>query len=68
MVYGIFRYIYLIHHHEGGGSPEELVLKDRPLALDIVLYGLTVLALLCDLSLLTVRSQDCQKVRIILTS
>ncbi|HEY3231714.1 MAG TPA: decaprenyl-phosphate phosphoribosyltransferase [Roseiflexaceae bacterium] len=46
VVYGIFRYIYLIHHHEGGGSPEELVFKDRPLALDIVLYGLTVLALL----------------------
>ncbi|MFL5801519.1 MAG: decaprenyl-phosphate phosphoribosyltransferase [Roseiflexaceae bacterium] len=46
VVYGIFRYIYLIHHHRGGGSPEELVLKDRPLALDIVLYGLTVLALL----------------------
>jgi 4-hydroxybenzoate polyprenyltransferase len=46
VVYGIFRYIYLIHHHGGGGGPEELVLKDRPLALDIVLYGLTVLALL----------------------
>ena len=46
VVYGIFRYIYLIHHHKGGGSPEELVLKDRPLAVDIGLYGLTVLALL----------------------
>ncbi len=46
VVYGIFRYIYLIHHHGGGGSPEELVLKDRPLAIDIVLYGLMVLALL----------------------
>jgi 4-hydroxybenzoate polyprenyltransferase len=46
VVYAIFRYIYLIHHHEGGGSPEELVLKDKPLALDIVFYGLTVLALL----------------------
>jgi 4-hydroxybenzoate polyprenyltransferase len=46
VVYAIFRYIYLIHHHRGGGSPEELVLKDRPLAISIVLYGLTVLALL----------------------
>lgn len=46
VVYGIFRYVYLIYHHEGGGSPEELVLKDKPLAIDIVLYGLTVLALL----------------------
>jgi 4-hydroxybenzoate polyprenyltransferase len=46
VVYGIFRYVYLIYHHKGGGSPEELVLKDLPLALDIVLYGLTVLVLL----------------------
>lgn len=46
VVYGIFRYIYLIHHHGGGGSPEELVLKDRPLAYDIVLYGVSVLAVL----------------------
>ena len=46
VVYGIFRYVYLIHHHRGGGSPEELVFKDKPLALDIVLYGLMVLALL----------------------
>jgi 4-hydroxybenzoate polyprenyltransferase len=46
VVYGIFRYVYLIYHHQGGGSPEELVLKDLPLALDIVIWGLTVLVLL----------------------
>jgi 4-hydroxybenzoate polyprenyltransferase len=46
VVYAIFRYIYLIHHQRGGGTPEDLVLKDRPLGLSIVLYGLTVLALL----------------------
>jgi 4-hydroxybenzoate polyprenyltransferase len=46
VVYGIFRYIYLIHHHGGGGSPEELLLKDKPLALDVALYGLIVLVVL----------------------
>lgn len=46
VVYGIFRYIYLVHHHGGGGSPEELVLKDKPLALDILLYGIAILALM----------------------
>lgn len=46
VVYGIFRYVYLIYHHQGGGSPEELVLRDLPLALDIVLWGVTVLGLL----------------------
>jgi 4-hydroxybenzoate polyprenyltransferase len=46
VVYGIFRYIYLIHQHGGGGSPEELLLKDKPLAIDVALYGLVVLAVL----------------------
>jgi 4-hydroxybenzoate polyprenyltransferase len=46
VVYGIFRYIYLIHHHRGGGSPEELLLKDKPLAIDVLLYALTVLVVL----------------------
>jgi 4-hydroxybenzoate polyprenyltransferase len=46
VIYAIFRYLYLIHHRGGGGSPEELVLKDRPLAAAIGLYGILVLALL----------------------
>lgn len=46
VVYGIFRYVYLIYQRDGGGSPEELVLQDPPLAVSIVLWGLTVLALL----------------------
>ncbi len=47
VAYAIFRYIYLIHRREGGaGAPEELVLTDRPLAISIVLYGITVMALL----------------------
>ena len=46
VIYAIFRYLYLIHQQGGGGSPEELVLKDRPLALSIALYGLLVLVLL----------------------
>jgi hypothetical protein len=46
VIYAIFRYLYLIHHKGGGGSPEELVLKDVPLAVSIVVWGGTVLALL----------------------
>ncbi len=30
-IYGIFRYLYLVHRHEGGGSPTEMLLRDRPL-------------------------------------
>lgn len=46
VVYGIFRYLYLIYQRDGGGSPEDLVLKDVPLAGSIILWGMTVLALL----------------------
>lgn len=46
VVYAIFRYIYLIHRHNEGGSPEELALKDLPLAVSIILYGLMVLVLM----------------------
>jgi 4-hydroxybenzoate polyprenyltransferase len=46
VVYAIFRYLYLIYQHDGGGAPEDLVLQDRPLALGIVLWGLTVLGVL----------------------
>jgi 4-hydroxybenzoate polyprenyltransferase len=45
VIYAIFRYLYLIHHRGGGGSPEELLLKDGPLAASVGLYGLTVLVL-----------------------
>ncbi|MFN3372495.1 MAG: decaprenyl-phosphate phosphoribosyltransferase [Chloroflexus sp.] len=46
VVYAIFRYLYLIYQCDGGGAPEELVLQDRPLALSIILWGLTVLGVL----------------------
>jgi len=41
-LYGIFRYLYLVHHKEGGGSPSELLLTDRPLLLCVALWGVTV--------------------------
>ena len=31
-LYGIFRYLYLVHRREGGGSPADLLLNDRPAA------------------------------------
>jgi 4-hydroxybenzoate polyprenyltransferase len=46
VLYSIFRYLYLVYQHDGGGSPEELVIKDAPLAISILLWGVSVLALL----------------------
>ena len=40
VLYGIFRYLYLIHHKREGGSPEKLFFSDRPLLLSVVLWGL----------------------------
>lgn len=39
VIYGIFRYLYLIHVENSGGAPEELVLTDRPLMATIGLWG-----------------------------
>ncbi|MGE3176751.1 MAG: decaprenyl-phosphate phosphoribosyltransferase [Vicinamibacterales bacterium] len=30
-IYGIFRYLYLVHRRDGGGSPADLLLSDYPL-------------------------------------
>lgn len=46
VLYGIFRYQYLIHVRGEGGSPDELLLRDKPLLVDIVLWGLTVFAVM----------------------
>lgn len=43
VLYGIFRYLYLIQIQHAGGEPEELLLTDRPLQITIVLWALAVL-------------------------
>ena len=41
-LYGIFRYLYLVHQREGGGSPADLLLTDWPLLACVALWALTV--------------------------
>ena len=41
-LYGIFRYLYLVHRREGGGSPADLLLTDRPLLACVALWVATV--------------------------
>ncbi len=38
VLYGIFRYLYLIHQRAEGGTPESLIVKDKPLLVDIFLW------------------------------
>ena len=41
-LYGIFRYLYLVHQKEGGGSPSDLLLNDRPLLACVALWAIAV--------------------------
>jgi len=43
VLYGIFRYLYLIQVKHEGGAPEDLVLKDLPLQITAYLWGCAVL-------------------------
>jgi 4-hydroxybenzoate polyprenyltransferase len=45
VLYGIFRYLYLVKVRESGGEPEELVMKDRPLQFSVFLWGLSILVI-----------------------
>lgn len=46
VLYGIFRYLYLIYQKNEGGSPETALLNDRPILLTVVLYGVAVCVVL----------------------
>ena len=41
-LYGIFRYLYLVHQREGGGSPSDMLLTDRPLLACVALWAVAV--------------------------
>jgi 4-hydroxybenzoate polyprenyltransferase len=41
-LYGIFRYLYLVHQKEGGGSPADMLLTDRPLLICVGLWAAAV--------------------------
>ncbi len=42
VLYAVFRWLYLIHVRHEGGAPEDIVLRDRPLQLSIILWAVVV--------------------------
>jgi len=38
VLYGIFRYLYLVHKRDEGGDPTRLALTDRPLLVNTILW------------------------------
>ncbi len=46
VLYGMLRYLYLIHIHELGENPSEVLLKDRPMQINIIVWAMTVFAVI----------------------
>ncbi len=46
VLYGIFRYLYLVHQKIEGGRPEEILLTDRPLLFTVLCWSVTVFVVL----------------------
>ena len=46
VLYGIFRYLYLVHRKSGGGSPAAMLVTDRPLLACVALWTLCVIVIL----------------------
>ena len=46
VMYGLFRYLYLVHNKNLGESPEEILLTDKPLMVNIALWLISASAVL----------------------
>ena len=46
VLYGIFRYLYLLYRRELGGNPSDLLLNDRALLINTVLWMLALLGII----------------------
>ena len=45
-LYGIFRYLYLVHRPHGGGSPSDLLLGHRPMLVCVTLWVVTTVLII----------------------
>ena len=45
-IYGIFRYLYLVHREQGGGSPAEMLLRERPLLACVALWAAAIVLII----------------------
>ena len=50
-LYGIFRYLYLVHQKRQGGNPSDLLLEDRPLLVCIGLWAIAVVLIIYHVKL-----------------
>jgi 4-hydroxybenzoate polyprenyltransferase len=45
VLYGIFRYLYLVHRKDKGGSPSDVLLTDRPLLVAVALWAAAIVVI-----------------------
>ena len=45
VIYGFFRYLYLVQVESSGEAPEEILFQDRPIQVTMLLWGLAVLVI-----------------------
>ncbi|MDE2223060.1 MAG: decaprenyl-phosphate phosphoribosyltransferase [Candidatus Omnitrophica bacterium] len=46
VIYGIFRYLYLVHVRRRGGDPGEVLLSDPPLMINVLLWVIFVMSII----------------------
>jgi 4-hydroxybenzoate polyprenyltransferase len=46
VLFGLFRYLFLVYNENSGGSPEDIIIGDRPLQLAVILWGAVSMGLL----------------------
>ena len=46
VIYGIFRYLYVVHVRGDGGAPDEVLLTDRPLLICVAMFVMSVVVIL----------------------
>lgn len=46
VLYGVYRYLYLVYRKEMGGAPEQALLGDAPLMVDVLLWMVSVVAVI----------------------
>jgi 4-hydroxybenzoate polyprenyltransferase len=42
VIFGIFRYLYLVHQKGEGGNPDRIIVSDRQFLVNLLLWGMTV--------------------------
>ncbi len=46
VIYGVFRYLFLIHVRGAGGDPVQILFRDRPTLLNLILWAAAVIAVI----------------------